>query len=362
MASPLTLRIRLYLALTLVLVAILASGFWLLRRVGSPASARLLPEGDAVLYLNLRPVRLATHFGDQPVKRDPEYDQFVQATGVQFERDLDEVALVVHRPEIAVAGDQTILERRYSEVFIGRYDHAKLANYLKSFSATTERMADREVFVVPHEGRTVRVALLSDDTVAVSNSSDATNLRHIIDAFTGAATANGPSLLRDYYKRVPLASSAWAIARLDTPNGESSSIPLPGGLNFTLPKETVTIVSLGVNTSLATAAAIELKAEAITPSVADGKQVTENVSSFLQLLKAIEASSKPGGPDPDVKHFFDSLQVQQKDSSAVVTAELPVGFLKKVLSDVPEINVPVQKPEEKKPLEKSAKPSQQRAR
>jgi hypothetical protein len=363
LATPPTRRKKLFLALILVILALgAAASFWLMRRGNGPASARLLPEGEAIVYLNLRPLRVATHFGEYPVSREPDYEQFVQATGFQFERDLDEVALVVHPAETGIDSGVQVLEHRYSEVFVGRYDPAKLTAYLKSLSADAESIAGQEVFAIPHEGRTVRVALLSDDTVAVSNSSDSGNLRHIIEAFHGAVTATGPSLLRDYHDRLPMASGAWAIAKLTTPDGSTTSLPLPGGLNFTLPKNTVTVFSLGANASLASGAAAQLKAEAITPSEADAKQVTESVSSFLQLFRAIESSSRPAGPDPDVKKFFESLQIQQKGSSAVLTAELPVGFLKKVLAEAPVTNNAVEKNPQIERSRPEAKPKTNRQR
>ncbi len=349
----LTRRTRLIFALILLVVAALAAlAYWMHRHHAGPAIARLLPEGEAILYLDLRPIRLATHFGDKPVTRDPDYDQFVQSTGFQFERDLDQVALVVHRPEVALDQGAQTLERRFSEVFIGRYDPAKLAAYLKSLAATTENISGHNVFVIPHEGRTVRVCLLSNNIVAVSNSSDAGNLRHIVEAFS-FPSGSGPTLLRDYAQRLPFTSPVWAIARLTTPDGAATGIPLPGGLNFTLPQGTVTILSLGM-TSLSGA---QLKAEAITPSAAEAKQLSESVSSFLSLFRAIQQSSQPGGPDPDVKRFFDSLHIEQQRASAILTAEISSGFLKKIMADVPAVE---SEKEEKQPApaqKKPAKPS-----
>jgi hypothetical protein len=38
------------------------------------------------------------------------------------------------------------------------------------------------------------------------------------------------------------------------------------------------------------------------------------------------------GTDPDVKAFFDSLKVRDEGDRAVLTAVMPLGFLRKMLS------------------------------
>src|SRR5438270_9878565 len=157
------------LAGLLIVVAFVGTAIFL-RAKGAPEAARLLPESDAIIYLNLKPLRTAFHFGDKPVNHEPEYEQFVRQTGFQFERDLDEAAVAVHPPEVAESGGNSEAQRRFSEIFIGRFDHEKLMQYLRKISASVDHYRDHEIFLVPHEGRPVRVAILSMDTVAVSNT------------------------------------------------------------------------------------------------------------------------------------------------------------------------------------------------
>jgi len=60
----------------------------LLRKQAAPDAVRLLPNSDAVLYINLEPIRLLTDLGKNPPKeRDPQYEDFVRQTGFEFERD-----------------------------------------------------------------------------------------------------------------------------------------------------------------------------------------------------------------------------------------------------------------------------------
>ena len=54
------------LLLMLALIVALIAAVWL-RKHAPPEVARLLPESDAIVYFNLRPLRTATHFERAPV-------------------------------------------------------------------------------------------------------------------------------------------------------------------------------------------------------------------------------------------------------------------------------------------------------
>src|SRR5579863_10779128 len=70
-----------------------------LRKHAPPEPARLLPSADGFVYVNLQCMRRANFTGELPaVPHDPDYEQFIQATGFQFERDLDEAAFAIHYP------------------------------------------------------------------------------------------------------------------------------------------------------------------------------------------------------------------------------------------------------------------------
>jgi hypothetical protein len=63
------------------------------------------------------------------------------------------------------------------------------------------------------------------------------------------------------------------------------------------------------------------------------------------LFKSLEISVGAGGPDKDVKAAFDSLEVHQDKSEAVLTAKVPYAFFKKVLTEPPELAPAPQKQE-----------------
>ena len=70
-----------------------------------PEPARLLPGADAFVYADFAWARKANggkplfSGSNDPVAHDAEYEQFIQETGFDFERDLDAVAFAIHYPK-----------------------------------------------------------------------------------------------------------------------------------------------------------------------------------------------------------------------------------------------------------------------
>jgi hypothetical protein len=334
-------RRQLWIALAVVLVlagAIVAA--ILLRKRAAPDVVRLLPDSDAVFYINLEPVRLFTDLGKKPIaNREPEYEEFVNETGFEFERDLDRAAFAIHY------GTGRDSETRYSEILQGNFDHARISQYLGKLSKNTIEPYDGfDVYVIPLEGRTLRVALLGVDTVAASNNADPGFIHYMIDRYKHSALPfAGPALVRDYYRRVPLGSIIWTVAR--TPAQPSvqdrSELLIPGGWSSLLPKDSIVIASARPLTE------VHLRAQVITQNEAQARSFVEKVGTFLALFKAIDISMDGGGPDPDVKKTFESFQVKQEKSEAVLTANVPFAFFKKIVSQSPvDFNPQTQKPPE----------------
>jgi hypothetical protein len=336
-----TRRRQLWIALIVVLVlagAIVAA--ILLRKNAPPDAVRLLPDSDAVLYVNLEPIRLLTDIGKKPAaNRDAEYEQFVKETGFDFERDLSRAAFAIH---YGTGKDQ---ETRYTEILQGHFDHSRVSQYLAKLSNNaTEQYDGFEVYVIPLEGRTVRVALLGLDTAAASNNADPGFIHYIIDRYKQAALPfSGPALVRDYYRRVPLGSVVWTIAR--TPAQVSmqdhGELLIPGGWSSLLPRGSIVIASGRPLTD------VHLRAQVITQNEAEARGFVGRLDAFLALFRSIDISMDGGGPDPDVKKAFDSFHVEQEKNEAVVTANVPFGFFRKIVSDSPvEMAPQTQKPPE----------------
>ena len=132
-----------------------------------PQAVRLLPPADAIFYLNINIVRRAGAFAElADVAREPEYEDFVRQTGFQFDRDLDDAAFAIHAPRPGARAQ----ENRYSEIFSGKWDEARMRQWLERRATAREQYRSTTIYSIPHEDRTVRVALLDRSTAAVSNT------------------------------------------------------------------------------------------------------------------------------------------------------------------------------------------------
>lgn len=345
---------RIWLATGVVVVILLIAGAIFLRKLAAPEVARLLPDSEGVVYVDLTGFRLASSFGAAPVNisNEPEYAEFVRQTGFQFERDLDEVAIAIHPAESTPRPLGPEMQRRFSEIFKARFDASRLNHHLHKLASGVEKYKTSEIFTIPHEGRTVRVSILSVNLVAASNVTDPAIIRGMIDRHQKIALPfGGPRLLSEYYRHVPLGSSAWAIVALPSNQGRAMTLPLPNGLEFQLPARTVTVASLRY------LGAVHVKAESFTANKADARQLTDSLTNFFQLFRAVESSVQTSGPDPDVKAFFDSVQVEQQDTRSVLTAELPAGFIRKAMTDAPAASKPT--PPEPQPAAPKAKTKKQ---
>jgi len=292
-----------------------------LRKHAPPEPARLLPGADAFLYIDLKWMRradIATHIPEVP--HDPEYEQFIRATGFQFERDLQEAALAIH-----YAGPLTGGETRYSEIFIAKLDGDRLRDYLRVLTRSIDSYRSVDIYNIPLQGRTLRVAILGVDTVAASNHPDAGVIRGIIDRSRKLASPfGGPALLRQFYKRVPIASLAWGIFRVNPLDAQSpTDVPLP----FSSP---ATVVA-----SVRYLRAVHFRAEAFTSDEQTAQQLTTQVNTFLSIFQSAEIAAAGQTPDPDVKKALDSLKVEQKSDRTVLTAVLPTELLRKIVAEAP---------------------------
>lgn len=326
------MRIRrsLPILFAVALVAAAVALMVVLRKHAPPEPARLLPSADGFAYINLQWMRRANITGELPaVPHDPDYERFINATGFQFERDLEEAAIAVHYPEaIAAAVPGQPNEARFSEVFVGKIQGERLRAYLSNLSRSVENYRTVDIYTIPVEERTVRVAILGVDTVAASNYPDPAVIHGIVERSRKLASPfGGPALLRQYYPRVPFASLAWAIFKIQPRADHAAAIP--SNLSFLFAQPAVVVASVRY------LRALHLRAVAFTGSDEEARHLTEQLSTFLNLFHSLDSTTAPSATDADVKAIFDSLQVEQQKDRAVLTATVPVGFIRKALAEAP---------------------------
>ncbi len=322
------IRRRLPIFLAVLLIAAAVALAVVLRKHAPPEPARLLPGADGFVYVNLGWMRRANITGElPPVPHDPDYEKFIQATGFQFERDLDEAALAIHYPASLPGAKPDSAQPRYSEVFVGKIDGERLREYLRQISSSVDNYETRDIYNISLEGRTLRVAILGVDTVAASNLDDPLVIRGIITRSRKLASPfGGPALLRQYYKEVPFASLGWAVFKIQ-PTGDVSAGPT--GLSFLFQKPATVVASVRY------LGAVHFKAQAFAGSDDEASRLAGRIDAFLNLFRTAENTVSTPGPDPDIKAFFDSLKIQPEKDRAVLTATVPLGLIRKALAEAP---------------------------
>jgi hypothetical protein len=330
-------RYSLLLALGLIGALIVAI---LLRKAAPPEAARLLPESDAIVYVNLKPLRLATHFDRPPVTRAPEYQRFIDATGIVPERDLDNAAFALHRMDDPNGPNGPV---GYSEVFEGRFDGQRLARYLESIAFARETYAGHTIYTVRIDDgditRPLRIAQLGYDSIAASNMPTAEQIHSILDRHRSAASPfSGSSLLSAHYRDVPLLSSAWGIGHIGLPFSDRGYITV-FGLQLPLPEDTTFVASLRYTGTL------RLRIEEISPTEADAVRSAQNLATLIDLLKSVQQIKPRNQGDAALIEMIGSLKMEQHRDRAVLTATVPTQLLQQLTNATTQPSTGIQLPE-----------------
>lgn len=316
-------RTRVTIAIVLVVLLLLAGALYL-RKKAPPEAARLLPESDGIVYLNLRPLRAATRFNQHPVHHDSDYQHFIDETGVDAERDLEEVAFALHRMPDPNGPNGPVA---FSEVFVGHFDGRRLSRYLASVAGSTETYAGHEIYNIPSDGRTVRVTLLGYDMIAVSNTPSEEQIHSILDRYrTAALPFTGSSLLAAHYSDVPLLSLAWGVGQIGLPLSDAAGSVQVMGMSLPLTFDATFIASLSWTGKT------RLRVEEIAPTEAAAKASAESIGSILTLARSAGEAAPAGMTDPDTRALLDSAQIEHHRDRVVLTATVPSGLLQRLVS------------------------------
>jgi hypothetical protein len=295
-----------------------------------PECARLLPESQGMVYFNLRPLRAATHFDRHPVRHDADYQRFIDATGINFERDLDEAAFALHRTADPLGPNGPVA---YSEVFVGHYDATRLQGFLKASASSQETYAGHTIYSIPSDGRTVRATLLGKRMVAVSNTPTSEQVHSILDRYrTDFLPTSGSTLLSEHYRDVPLLSLAWGLGQIGLPFGDHGEFRVMG---LTLPWKLDSIFIA----SLRWTGALRLRIEQIAPTES-AATVSAGAMDGLVTLGRLAENNLPGSlANENARALLNSATVTHYGDRAVLNATLPTHFFEKLMTP-PESVVP----------------------
>jgi hypothetical protein len=319
------MRKRTLIPLLIALAILVALGIALyLRAKSPPEAARLLPESDAIVYIHLKTLRTLTHFDTTPVQRSPDFQRFIDATGIVPERDIDEAAFALHRMVNPKGPNGPVA---YSEAFIGRFDGARLAKYLTTIATSRETYAGRDIYSIPIEGRTLRVAQLNYDTIGASNMPTAEQIHSMLDrARTSAIGTPGSTLLAARYKEVPLLSEAWAIGHIGLPFAKDGQISILG-LEIPLADDTDLVASLRYSGS------VHLRIEELAPDEPAAAHTVEALTTILNIVRGLGSAQPPHDPaDAALREVLASMTMEQHKDHAILNASATLDQLKALSS------------------------------
>ena len=161
-------------------------------------------DAESLVYVDLAALRRSPFFAQllalaPSVGEDPEYREFVSATGFDYSRDLDR-ALIVIRLSAAPASTMAIAD--------GRFDRVKLAAFALR-SGKLEKRNSEEVYVVSsgRPAKTISFAFLAPGRISLTNTA-------ALDPKSMRSAPDQPPAQRDRFLRVAGAALI-VLARVD---------------------------------------------------------------------------------------------------------------------------------------------------
>jgi hypothetical protein len=314
-------RTRRTLWIVAAVLLILAVAIYL-RFKAPPEAARLLPESDGILYVNLRPMRALVHKNLNPVTREPGYQSFIDATGIDWERDLEEAAVALHRMPDPRGPNGPVA---YSMVLVGKLDGKSLARWLEAHASGKESYDGHTVYSIPSEGRTVRVAQIAYDMVAVSNYPSTEQIHSMLDRHrTAALPFSGSTLLAERYSEVPILSLAWGMGQIGLPFSESGNVQILG-MQLPLRADTTFLASVHW------AGALKLRVVEIADSEATAASQAATLSMLLNLARGATAGLAENTANNGLKEVLRTTQISQHrnrvEADATLPQSLPIDLL-----------------------------------
>jgi hypothetical protein len=303
-------------------VLILLAAAIFLRSKAPPEAARLLPESDGILFINFKPVRAFLHKDLKPPKRVPDYQQFVDATGIDWERDLDQVAIALHRMQDPNGPNGPVA---YSMVLVGKITGQRLNAWLDAHATSREIYAGHTIYNIPSESRTVRVTQIGSDMVAVSNTPTPEQIHSMLDRHrTAALPFAGSTLLAEHYHEVPLLSLAWGVGQIGLPFSESGAISI-FGLSLPLASDSTIIAS--VTPALSLGGSLHIKVEEITPTDEVALSQAGSLATVITMARAFTEPLARNTANNGLRELLKTAAVSQHRNRVVVTATLSPALL-----------------------------------
>ena len=312
------------LAAVLLLLAVAV----FLRSKAPPEAARLLPESEGILYFNLKPAHAFIHKDLKPPQRAPDYQKFVDATGIDWEHDLDQVAIALHRMPDPSGPNGPVA---YSMVLVGKLTGNRLNTWLEAHATSRESYAGHTIYTVPSDGRSARVAQIGYDMLAISNTPTTEQIHSMLDRHrTAGLPLPGSTLLQQHYHDVPLLALAWGVGQIGLPFSESGAIHIFG---LALPLQDDSIIVASVTPSLPLAGSLNVKVEEIAPTEQTATSQAASLATLVTLARALSAPLARNTANNGLQELLKTATVTQHHNRVVVTATITPAQLAGMAQD-----------------------------
>jgi hypothetical protein len=319
-----TRRSRNTLVIVAAVLVLLALAIFL-RSKAPPEAARLLPESDGIIYFNIKAIRTIAYKKFSAPNRVPEYQQFVDDIGIDPERDIDQVAIALHRMPDPNGPNGPVA---YSMVLVGKITGPRFNAWLDSHATSRENYAGHTIYNITSQDRTVRVAQVGYDSVAISNTPTNEQIHSMIDRHGAAALPfSGSSLLERHYHDVPLLSLAWGVGQIGLPFSESGSIHIFG---FALPLEEDSTIIASIGPALpvpGSFAAVRVRVEEIAPTEDKATGQAADLATLLTLFRSLAKPLADNDANAALKELLKTATVTQNKERVVITATVPASTL-----------------------------------
>jgi len=338
LVSDMHKRTRRTLLVVAGVVVLLAFAVFL-RSKAPPEAARLLPESDGILYVNLKPMRAFLHKDMKPPQRVPEYQQFVDATGIDWEQDLDSAAIALHRMPDPNGPNGPVA---YSMVLTGKLTGKRLNTWLDAHASSREVYAGHTIYSVPSENRTVRVVQIGYDMIAVSNTPTAEQIHSIVDRHrTAALPFAGSTLLSRHYQDVPLLAVAWGVGQIGLPFSESGAIKV---LGLSLPLQADSTIIASVTPGLPLANSARLRVEEIAPDENKAASQAAALATIVTLAREVTTQLADNSANNLIRELLKTAEVTQKRNRVVASATLSAAFFSQITKSANSYSTPATPP------------------
>lgn len=315
-------RTRSTLLIVAAVLVLLAVAIFL-RSKAPPEAARLLPESDGIVYINLQPFRVFLRHKDlKPPKPVPGYQEFIDATGISWERDLDQAAIALHRMKDPNGPNGPVA---YSMVLVGKITGKRLNGWLAAHAESRDVYAGHTIYNIPSDGRTVRVTQIGYDMMAVSNTPTPEQIHSIIDRHSTAAWPfSGSTLLARHFHDVPLLAFGWGVGQIGLPFSQRGAISIFG---FELPLQDNSTIVASIAPALPVPNALRLRVEEIVPSEQAAASQAASLATLVTMARGFTASLASNPANNGLRELLKTAAVTQHHDRVVITATLSPAFL-----------------------------------